>query len=107
MTRVVRNAKGAARDLEEIADFLEDREGPARADAIMDGIAKSLLSLSTLADRGHALPEAAGLGLTDILEIHYKPFRIVFCVEPKTVTVLVVADGRRDFASLLARRLLR
>ena len=107
MTRVVRNSKAAARDIEELDAYLSDREGPGRAETIVGGLATVILGLSQLAERGHTPPELHDLGQTGILEVHFKPYRIVYRLDPKTVTVLIVADGRRDFASLLSRRLLR
>ena len=36
----------------------------------------------------------------------FKPYRLIYRVHSKQVIVYVVTDGRRDMASLLARRLL-
>jgi len=43
----------------------------------------------------------------DLLEIHFKPYRIVYEVGEKKVLVIVIADGRRNFNQLLTRRVLR
>ena len=107
MIRVVRNSKAAARDIEELDADLTEREGAARAGAVVGGVSAIILNLAQTGERGHAPHELSGLGRNDLLEVHFKPYRIVYRLEAKTVTVLIVADGRRDFASLLTRRLLR
>lgn len=38
--------------------------------------------------------------------LFFKPYRLIYRVHTKQVVVYVVADGRRDMESLLARRLL-
>jgi toxin ParE1/3/4 len=38
--------------------------------------------------------------------VFFKPYRIIYRVRKKTIYVYLVADGRRDMQSLLARRLL-
>lgn len=39
-------------------------------------------------------------------EIFFKPYRIMYITRGKQVTVMLIADGRRDMRSLLERRLL-
>jgi toxin ParE1/3/4 len=38
-------------------------------------------------------------------QILFKPYRILYRVRAGTVFIAVIADGRRDMASLLSRRL--
>jgi toxin ParE1/3/4 len=38
-------------------------------------------------------------------QIFFKPYRILYRIRSNTVFIAVIADGRRDMASLLARRL--
>lgn len=97
----------ALEDIAEIHAFILDREGPLQAGAVLDGLEKAVLGLGELSARGHSLPELVGLGFRDILEIHFKPYRIIYKVFPKEVPVFVVADGRRSLQALLERRTLR
>lgn len=107
MSFQVKLAPQAISDIEEIYAYILVREGPETAGKILDGIQKSILGLSRMPERGHFLPELEGLGLSDIRETHFKPYRIVYQITEKLVYVLVAADGRRDFQSLLSRRLVR
>ncbi|MQY63133.1 MAG: type II toxin-antitoxin system RelE/ParE family toxin, partial [Calditrichaeota bacterium] len=65
------------------------------------------LGLEEFPDRGHVPRELAAIDVYDYLEVHYKPFRIVYQVVGKDVFVHCVLDGRRDMQELLQRRLLR
>ena len=50
---------------------------------------------------------AAGLvGVHSYLQVHFKPYRVIYRVVGQTVVVLVIADGRHNLKALLARRLL-
>ena len=97
----------AIEDIEEIHRFILNREGSLRADKILDGLEQAVRGLAENANRGHSLPELASLGFKDVLEIHFKPYRIIYKVSPKEVTVFIVADGRRDLQELLEKRTLR
>ena len=107
MSFQVKLARQTIFDIEEIYAYLPAQEGREIAEKVLDGLQKSVLGLSHLPERGHFPPELEGLGLADIREIHFKPYRIVYQVRDKMVYVLAAADGRRDFRSLLSRRLVR
>ena len=42
-----------------------------------------------------------------VFEIVFKPYRIFYRVVAEHVSVMVIADGRRDMQALLQRRLLQ
>ena len=46
------------------------------------------------------------MAIHEFREIFYKPYRIIYRVEHRTVYVYLIADGRRDMQTLLSRRLL-
>jgi toxin ParE1/3/4 len=46
------------------------------------------------------------LGIREYRETFFKPYRIVYHVDGHLVFISLIADGRRDMQSLLARRLL-
>ena len=50
--------------------------------------------------------ELVALGIREYRETSFKPYRILYHVDGARVFVSLVADGRRDLQSLLARRLL-
>ena len=97
----------AVRDLEEIRDWIDARESPARADDVLDRIEAAFRGLSEHPDRGRYPGELLDIGIREYREVFFKPYRIIYRVIGETVHVLVVADGRRDLQSLLERRLLR
>ena len=63
-------------------------------------------SLAKFPDRGAHPRELLALGIRDYRETFFKPYRIVYHVDGGRVFISLVADGRRDMQSLLARRLL-
>lgn len=106
MTRSVQLTDNALRDLDDIHAYIAAGDGTPRADQVVDGIATVLAKLSTFPERGEVPKELATLGMRHFRQVHHKPYRMIYQVEPKTVTVLLVADGRRDMQVLLQRRLL-
>ncbi len=82
-------------------------QGADGADALLDRLFAAIASLAEFAQRGPVPPELATLGIADWRQLSVPPYRIIYAVGVDTVTVAVVADGRRDFASLLERRLLQ
>ncbi|MFO7496523.1 MAG: type II toxin-antitoxin system RelE/ParE family toxin [Desulfobacterales bacterium] len=96
----------AARDLEDLYDYIALQDGPGKADHVLDEIEKALNSLSENPQRGAFPRELLALGLREYREVFFKPYRIIYRIMAKRVTVLVIADGRRDMQTLLQRRLL-
>ena len=97
----------AARDLEEICDYIDRHDAPARADHVLEQIAKVFHSLSENPQRGNFPKELLDIGIREYREIFFKPYRIIYRVMGDNVYVLVIADGRRDMQALLQRRLLQ
>jgi toxin ParE1/3/4 len=52
-------------------------------------------------------PELSRINVTAFLEVHFKPYRILYEIDTATVYMHCVLDGRRDLTTLLERRLLR
>lgn len=97
----------AARDLEEICDYIDQHDAPGRADYVLDRIEKAFLSLSGHPQRGSYPKELLDVGVREFREVFFKPYRIIYRVIDTDVYVLLIADGRRDMQSLLQQRLLR
>ncbi len=102
----VRLAPDALADLEEICDWIAAHDSPARAAHVEERILAALSALARLPHRGPHPKELLELGIRHYRETFFKPYRIIYSIEGKTVDVYVIADGRRDFQGLLARRLL-
>ena len=97
----------AARDLEEICDYIDRYDSPVRADYVLEQIQEAFESLSGYPKRGNYPRELLDIGIRDYREILFKPYRIIHRLVGDTVYVLLIADGRRDMQWLLQRRLLR
>jgi toxin ParE1/3/4 len=102
----VRMTADAVRDLEEIVDWIARHDGRGRAQHVLDRIQKACDALKRFPERGSHPEELAALGIREYRETFFKPYRIVYHIDRGRVLISLVADGRRDMRSLLARRLL-
>jgi toxin ParE1/3/4 len=96
----------AARDLNELYDYIAVHDSPRKADYVLERIEKILSTLSEFPERGVYPKELLKLGIREYREIFFKPYRIIYRVMDKNVYVMLIVDGRRDMHSLLQRRLL-
>lgn len=96
----------AARDLEELYDYIALHDAPQKADYVLKQVEKAFSTLSEFPGRGAYPKELASIGIREYREIFFKPYRIVYRVIDKNIYVLLVVDGRRDMQTLLQRRLL-
>jgi toxin ParE1/3/4 len=98
--------RDAARDLNELYDYIALHDSPRKADHVLREIEKVFSMLSEFPERGVCPEELLSLGIREYREVFFKPYRIIYRVMEKNVYVLLIADGRRDMQSLLQRRLL-
>ncbi|MBA3036980.1 MAG: type II toxin-antitoxin system RelE/ParE family toxin [Desulfobacterium sp.] len=96
----------AARDLEDLYDYIAKHDAPRKADYVLEQIDKNFSNLSELPERGAYPEELLELGIREFREIIFKPYRIIYRIIDKNVYILMIIDGRRDMQSLLQRRLL-
>jgi toxin ParE1/3/4 len=96
----------AARDLEEIYDYIALHDAPQQADYVLEQIEKAFSKLSEYPERGSYPKELLALGGREYREVFFKPYRIIYRAVDKNVYVLLILNGRRDMQSLLQRRLL-
>ena len=96
----------AARDLDELYDYIALHDAPRKADYVLEQIEKAFSKLSEFPERGAYPKELLAIGIREYREIFFKPYRIINRVIDKNVYVLLIVDGRRDMQSLLQRRLL-
>ena len=107
MPFLVQLTDDAVRDLEEICDYIEQRDAPGKADHVLELIEQAFGSLAKNPRRGNYPKELLDIGIREYREIFFKPYRIIYRVMEQNVYVLVIADRRRDMQTLLQRRLLR
>ena len=96
----------AARDLEELYEYISRHDSPGNTERVLARIEKTFASLSDSPARGSYPKELLVLGIRSYREVFFKPYRIIYKVSGKAVHVLLIVDGRRDMQSLLQRRLL-
>lgn len=106
MTYKVLLTDDAARDLEELHRYIVEQDSTAAADHVLDRIEKVFQGLAAMPERGHHPKELVTLGLREFREVFFKPYRMIYRLIGKQVYVYLIADGRRDMQTLLARRLL-
>lgn len=96
----------AARDLEDIYEYIKQHDLPANAGHVLGQIEKAFGSLSENPRRGSYPKELLAIGIREYREIFFKPYRIIYRVTTEAVYVMLIADGRRDLQTMLQRRLL-
>ena len=107
MAFAVRLSDDAVHDLEDICDYVAERDGPDRAQHVLTRIEAAVEALASFPERGSFPSELKELGIRRYREVFFKPCRFVCRAAADSVYVLLIADGRRDMRSLLLRRLLR
>jgi toxin ParE1/3/4 len=98
--------EGAEQDLEAIHDYVSEFDCVASANHLLDELMKVVEGLSKFPERGGYPKELVGLGIKEYRQAYFKPYRVIYRVTGSQVIVYLIADGRRDLPSLLARRLL-
>jgi toxin ParE1/3/4 len=105
MAFTIRFTVGARNDLRAIHSFIAKNDSPESADHVVREIVRAVLNLREFPDRGTHPPELLALGNRTYRQIFFKPYRILYRIRSGMVFIAVIADGRRDMAALLARRL--
>ncbi|MBP7132957.1 MAG: type II toxin-antitoxin system RelE/ParE family toxin [Aquabacterium sp.] len=98
--------KGAEQDLEAIHDHISEFDCVANANHVLDELMAVVESLSTFPERGSHPKELVCLGIREYRQTLFKPYRVIYRVAGSQVIIYLIADGRRDMQSVLARRLL-
>lgn len=102
----VRFTLEADKDLELLYDYVAETRSAREADALLDRILDRIGSLESFPHRGAVPKELDDLGTADFRQTLVSPYRLIYRVIETTVVVVLIADGRRDMAALLKRRLL-
>lgn len=102
----VRIVHVALDDLYAIYRYVARNDSPGKAEHLLDNIHKAMSSLETMPARGTYPPEMQRFGIFDFREVFFKPYRIIYEIREKTVSIHAVLDGRRNCEDLLQQRLL-
>ncbi|HEY6000418.1 MAG TPA: type II toxin-antitoxin system RelE/ParE family toxin [bacterium] len=106
MSCTVLLTRHAARDLEELHDYVARHDAPGKAEHLLRRIEQAFERLSETPQRGAYPRELLAMGIREYREVFFKPYRVIYKVVGGNVYVLLIADGRRDLQTLLQRRLL-
>ena len=97
----------AKKDINEICIYIAVNDSLDQSINVLDRLEASILKLQEFPTRGHIPPELRSTGIKKYLEIHYKPYRIIYEIEGRIVYVHAILDGRRNVNEILQDRLLR
>ena len=98
--------EGAEQDLEAIHDYISEFDCVANANHVLDALMDVVESLSKFPERGSYPRELVGLGIKEYRQTVFKLYRVLYRITGSQVVIYLIADGRRDMQSVLARRLL-
>jgi toxin ParE1/3/4 len=94
-------------DIKEIFLYVAVNDSMQSANKLLDALEETCYKLEKYPNRGHVPPELRTTGIKSYLEIHYKPYRIIYEIENNIVYVHSVIDGRRNIQEILSNRFLR
>ncbi len=98
--------EGAEQDLEALHDYITEFDCVANANCVLDALMDVVQSLFQFPERGSYPKELVGLGIKEYRQTFFKPYRVIYRVTGHRAIIYLIADGRRDMQSVLARRLL-
>jgi toxin ParE1/3/4 len=96
----------AERDLDDLITYIAKYDSPRNAEHVLGRILDIADSLAVEPTRGSTPNELRGLGEFEYRQVFFKPYRLIYRVIEQQVVIYLIADGRRDMQTLLARRLL-
>lgn len=97
----------AEADLEHIHAYLVGQGASEAADKLIGALLDSIKALNDFPFRGSVPREFEAMGVSIFRQIVMPPYRIFYDVDDPDVTVLLIADGRRDVRVLLQQLLIK
>jgi len=97
----------AKADVKEIFIYVSANDSVESASKLLDGLELTFEKLEKYPQRGHIPSELRETGIKNYLEIHFKPYRIIYEIEGNLVYIHSVLDGRRNIQEILNNRILR
>ena len=96
----------ASLDLVEIIEYIS-RDRPDAARKLGRDILLTAKRLGRSPRRGKLVPELRDQGMNEYREIFVGVYRIVYDIQPESIDILAVLDGRRDARTILLQRSMR
>jgi toxin ParE1/3/4 len=97
----------AKQDLKEIFIYVAVNDSFDSADKLLAALENACYKLEEFPERGYIPPEIKPTGIKRYLEIHYKPYRILYEISNNIIYIHSVLDGRRNIQEILSDSLLR
>ena len=98
-------AEVAENDLKDLIGYIA-LDNPPKALEILAKIKQKAASLYTLPERGRLVPELQDQGILIYRELIITPWRMIYRIAERKITVLAVLDGRRNIEDILLKRLI-
>ena len=97
----------AKADMREIFLYVSINDSLESANKLLDKIEERCYKLEKFPEWGHIPEELRNIGIKRYLEIHYKPYRIIYEIKRHIIYIHAVLDGRRNIQEILSNRILR
>lgn len=97
----------AQKDMKEIFFYVAINDSFDMANKLLDKIEETCYKLEKHPTRGHIPEELRSTGIKKFLEIHYKPYRIIYEIKKEITYIHSVLDARRNVQEILNERILR
>ena len=97
----------AKQDLSDIFIYVALNDCLEVANKLLDRLEKTCFKLEKYPKRGHIPEELRSTGIKKYLEIHHKPYWIIYEIDNDLIYIHSVLDGRRNIQEILKERILR
>lgn len=94
MTYKITITAGAEGDLDSIFAYIV-QDNPRAARAMVMALYEKISTLKTMPKRCPLAPENGFLDLKEIRHLIYENYRVIFCIDKTTVTILEIRHGSR------------
>lgn len=106
MTHRVVVLRSAEAGLKELRAYVESRFGREAWRETQDGIRSAVETLRAFPEKGRVPDELEGLGFVQYRQLICGRNRILYEIGGDTVYIHIICDARRDYRSLLLKRML-
>ena len=95
----------AENDLRNIIEYIAE-DNPDNASKVFKKIKQKVSSLYILPERGRIVQELRDQGILQYRELMISPWRVIYRISGKSVSVLSILDSRQNIEDLLLKRLI-
>ena len=92
-------------DLRNIIEYIAE-DNPANASKVFKKIKQKVSSLYILPERGRIVQELRDQGILQYRELMISPWRVIYRISGKSVSVLSILDSRQNIEDILLKRLI-